>query len=89
MTPYEIECIQQEQEANKAQAELEAYSEGQTNAAFLDLPKYNHPAYLAGYVDRIRNYPSEGGLIQYPDNQRKYFSNGLADKPGSFEDDWF
>lgn len=62
MTPFEIEIAVNEQEAKQRdidQQRYERYSEGATDAAFGQLPQYSDPDYLAGYVAKIRELPTD------------------------------
>jgi hypothetical protein len=57
MTPYEMDCLDQERcELQQAAAEA-LYIDGEADATLAKLPRYLDEAYLQGYLNRLRHLP--------------------------------
>ncbi|KAM3090899.1 hypothetical protein ACKFKF_34105 [Phormidesmis sp. 146-12] len=57
------------------------YLDGQTDAAFGQLPRYADPGYLEGYVTKLQQLPKDeaGRIIHYSPTQ--HFAFGWVDTP--------
>jgi len=84
--PAFIDSIQAEMAAQADAAREEFYLDGATDAAFGRLPEYAHEAYLAGYVAKLKELPTDttGRLIHYAPQQ--HFAFGYIDTPDSCTD---
>ncbi|MGB3491478.1 MAG: hypothetical protein WBA57_02035 [Elainellaceae cyanobacterium] len=83
MLPAFIDSIQAEMAEQADAAREEFYLDGATDAAFGQLPEYAHDAYLAGYVAKLKELPTDanGRLIHYAPQQ--HFALGYMDTPDS------
>lgn len=81
MTPSEIYAEDQVRVEQADAAYQERYFDGCTDAASGQLPQYANEAYLAGYVAKLKELPTDpmGRLIHY--SPRQHFAYGWVDSP--------
>jgi len=65
MTPFEISAIQELRTEQQSDAALEKYLDGSSDAAMLEMPKHSDTAYLMGWLDAIKKFPTaaDGSII--------------------------
>lgn len=83
MSPFEIDCVLTEQEAEQRdidQQRYERYAEGATDAAFGRLPEYADADYLKGYMEKLKQLPvDENGRIKHY-SPHQHFAFGYMDE---------
>lgn len=66
MTPYEIDATRELRDQQQTDAAFDRYLEGGSDAAMLEMPKHNDTAYLMGWLDAIKKFPTTAnGTIIY------------------------
>jgi hypothetical protein len=80
MTPFD-----EQQHQHQAIAQ-DLYLEGANDAAFGQLPRLQHQAYLSGYMAKLKELPTNSsGEIQHP-SPRKQFAFGWVDGSERFNE---
>jgi hypothetical protein len=88
MTPFEAFEIEQHRTERQDAIAQDLHLEGSADAAFGQLPRLQHPAYLSGYMAKLLELPiNAAGEIQYH-SPHKQFAFGWVDGSERFSEEF-